>query len=201
MATIIFDFDDTLFHTDKLKESSRKFFGVTKKQFQESYKQLDTYDFGKHAELINEKHNKHASPSIELFLKKIRKNDFVENNTEAVLETLKKNHTLVLLSKGGEKFQKLKIKFSGLEKYFKGKIHITEIPKEIFLKNKKLPFLNDERIYIINDKYSEIKSLKKEFPQFIYVLFRWPYEKKKRTTKDVFKITNLENFFKILNKD
>ncbi len=168
MATIIFDFDDTLFNTKKFIADIIKTIkteGVPEHVIRDTYEKMtDDFSFKKYVEAINEKKS--------INLKKVIKNleglfspRYVKKETFRLLETLnKQEHNLLLLTLSDKsEFQKLKIKKSTLEKYFKPEnIFIVKESKLLFLRKNKI--LGD--VHFINDKKRENLEISREFKNF-----------------------------------
>ncbi len=166
MATIIFDFDDTLFDTKKLKKETfdqLASYGIDKKIIEKTYKECrGNYCFSKHTQIIKNKHDLKIPDGVNNWLLNINLESYLFPGVVETLKKLSKKHNLILLTKGEPEFQNIKIKGSKISKHFK-EIHITSEAKEIFLKNKKFM----PPIYFINDKKSENKIIKKIFPKMI----------------------------------
>jgi len=165
MATIIFDFDDTLFNTKKLKEdifSELVSHGIDRIIIKKTYKECrDNYCISKHIEILK-RNNLHVPNSFLSWFSSFNLKNYLFPTTIRNLEKLSKNNYLVLLTKGDLEFQDIKIKGSKISKYFK-EIHITQKNKEEFLKNKRYSY----PVYFINDKELENKKIKKAFPKII----------------------------------
>lgn len=165
MATIIFDFDDTLFDTKKLKEtifSQLASHGASKAIIEESYKECRAdYCLLKHTQVLK-KYDLDIPDSIHNWISLFDFEPYLFPEVINDLKKLSEDNYLVLLTKGDENFQKSKIKSSNISKYFK-EIHITQKDKEEFLKDKKYP----HPIHFINDKESENEIIKKLFPKII----------------------------------
>lgn len=165
MATIIFDFDDTLFDTKKLKGDIFKEIashGVNRTLIKKTYKECrSAYCLSKHTQILK-KHDLLIPKSIH---KKVAGYNFKSYLFPGIindLEKLSKKNYLILLTKGDKKFQKTKIEGTNISKYFK-EVHVTQKNKEEFFKKTKYP----HPIYFINDKESENKIIKKLFPKII----------------------------------
>lgn len=168
MATFIFDFDDTIFDTKKLKIhifEKLSNFDMDKIIIEKTYKETllennGNYILKKHLEnLFHDKEN--FTEITANFLSWFYNLDFkkyILPKIEETLNILNKEHYLILLTKGDEDFQNIKIKGSGLDKYFK-EINIVNGKKEEFLTNIKY-----SEIIFINDKESENEIIKNKFP-------------------------------------
>lgn len=169
MKLFIFDFDDTLFDTQSLKEDFFNMlasFDLPKKEIQSSYKKFMDENRGLYIP------NNHLEKLLTEFkLKENFKNEtlswlqnldfkkYVFIETMETLEKISKTNKIILLTKGDEEFQKLKIENCGLKKYF-DEIHIVKNNKEDFVRNQNY----SGEIYFINDKESENKKISDEFP-------------------------------------
>lgn len=165
MATIIFDFDDTLFNTKKLKEdifNQLASHGIGKTMIEKTYKECrSSYCLTRHIQILKE-NDSHIPDSIHNWFSNFNLENYLFSKTINNLERLSQNNCLILLTKGDKRFQNIKIKGSKISKYFK-EIHITQKNKEEFLKNKKYM----HPIYFINDKKSENEIIKNKFPKMI----------------------------------
>lgn len=173
MATIIFDFDDTLFKTHNLKKTifaKMESLGITleiiKNTYEISKKKFKHYTPDNHISTINE---------IGVFnigekqAREINAIDFSSHKIDEVhniLFGLSQKHHLILLTIGDKDFQKLKIHKSGLHSLFH-EIHIINDKKEDFISNQN--FTDD--VYFINDKESENKIIRKMFPNIKVIDF------------------------------
>lgn len=170
MATYIFDFDDTLFDVKKMV--LRMFHileknGIKLAKIQETfYRSKDinnNYILTRHIDLLakesrlNKKEFKRQWGELDL-------SKFLFKDALFVLHTVKKNHTIILLTKGNLNFQKEKIRKTKLNKIFEEKnIYIVKHKKENLIKKLKL----QGEIYFINDKQEENLKIKELFPNFI----------------------------------
>ena len=167
MATIIFDFDDTLFNTSELKKSiftKLAAHGINSEIIENSYEECkneqDVYTLRGHTEILKEKHNFLGSDDIHDWFSKLDLSSYLFPEVSEGLEKLSQEHHLVLLTMGEFEFQNIKLEGASIKKYF-NEIHITPGDKEEFLKDKKY----DTPIYFINDKSSENKKIKDKFPE------------------------------------
>jgi FMN phosphatase YigB (HAD superfamily) len=169
MSIVIFDFDDTIFDTKKLKNDLF----------------LKIADFGFHIDDVavvyeeSKDKNKNYMPNTHLdFLLKKYKNDLVPEEDWflnfdytsyvfpeifPILNSLKsQNHKIILLSKGEGLFQEIKIKNSKITDWV-DEVFIVANNKEDFLKEKNF----ETDVYFINDKNNENEVIRKNFPDFI----------------------------------
>jgi FMN phosphatase YigB (HAD superfamily) len=173
----IIDFDDTLFDSYSFKKEifySLKNIGISEELYSTSYKKARNkkngdfaYSFERHAKILalegfDFEKTKQVFENIDI-------KNFLFSDTFEFLESLKKhNQPLILLSLGDSAFQELKVKNSGIEKYFdriffigdsKEKV-LTELFENIHKKNN----------WFINDKILETKNLAKKFNNLKTVL-------------------------------
>lgn len=177
---IVFDLDHTLFDASLFKEDIFNIFkesGASAKKIQDTYAKYlkevsGSYNFKTHAGILEESGGDfNKKVALEKF-SKFEKSDFkkyVNLEDFTVLETLKKQgHRLVLLSKGAESLQMLKIQRSGLGVFF----------AKIFICQDKLSIMNELRLskgdFFINDHWIETKKIKEKFPDLKYFLLKRP---------------------------
>jgi FMN phosphatase YigB (HAD superfamily) len=165
MATIIFDFDDTLFDTKKFKKDifgELISLGIKENIIKKTYKECrNDYCLLKHIKALK-KHNLQIPNLIHKKISNLSLKSYLFPKVAKDLKKLSKENYLILLTKGDKGFQNTKINSSNISKYFE-EIHITKKNKEEFLKDKKYP----HPIYFINDKKSENRIIKKMFPKII----------------------------------
>jgi FMN phosphatase YigB (HAD superfamily) len=170
MATLIFDFDDTLFDTARLKKDLFTMIAahrVSDDDILRSYAESQSsgnYSFHDHVSFLNTKYGASIPDRIFEDFNQLPFESYLFPYTRKTLETLSKDNTLMLLTKGDPEFQSMKVKGSNIESYFK-EVYITPLSKEIFLKDMSLtpPF------YFINDKDSENEIIQRMFPD-VHVL-------------------------------
>lgn len=177
---IIIDFDDTLFHTYRLKEELRavaESFGFTQEEFWSTYKQMydnvlgmSGYTLARHAESLHALHPAFVQTDVlEKTLSAVLDNhDFVFADARPLLDFLKKqNKILVLLSLGEPVFKCRKVESSGLAHFF-DRIEFVNTPKLDVI-----PTLvdKDEPVYFLNDKIRETKEILERYPYW-YALLR-----------------------------
>lgn len=176
MIKIFIDFDHTIFKTEAYKLAlfralNRK---VPRKLFNRAYETaIGTYEkgwkytFDEHAKLIST----HSVLTHEEIIKKFEKvnesaNKLLYPETIPFLKWLK---TLpvktILLTFGSVNFQKKKIKYSGVIKYF-DKVIYTQRHKHLINLGIQL---GDTAIFI-NDNLQEFHALKKRYPKAIFLL-------------------------------
>ena len=168
MSVIIFDFDDTLFDTKRLNADvieSLVAHGAERALARFAYDSAKVkngvyYLSGHIAELEQASNTKIAQEFFDWF-EGLDFTDYVLPEVVPLLENLKNDHKLLLLTKGEESFQKFKINRAGLAKHFH-EIHITAGDKEIYLES----FDFTEPVIFINDKIEENKKVQDKFPHF-----------------------------------
>ncbi len=168
MATIIFDFDDTLFDTQKLKEkifNKLIEYGISKDIIYKSYKEsqniLGVYSPDNHTKILNDLYSFDVTNNLSDWIVNLDLSSHIFPEVDSLLKNLKKNHYLILLTRGNKNFQTFKIAQSNISKYF-NETHITEDAKETFLKE----MVFSEEVYFINDKENENNTIKENFPNF-----------------------------------
>jgi len=168
MATFIFDFDDTLFDTKRLRqEVSDKIavHGISEEFIEEAYRESKklhgNYSLDSHIEILKKQYNFQEHITFYKWFDSIDFSTYIFPEAVDLLEKLSKDNYLVLLTKGLSEFQNIKVQGSNIMKYF-NEIHITPDAKEVFLQDKKF----NTPIYFINDKESENEKVKKAFPDF-----------------------------------
>ena len=171
MATIIFDFDDTLFDNAKLKKDIQEVFrsfSITEKHILETYSTVrNAYNYNVHVNAVKNLYNEAPEEKILKALNDINLSQYLLPEVKNILQRLNKEHHLVLLTFGEKEFQEKKAFGSGIEKYFKDEhIHITQNHKVETIKKIKLK----GEVYFVNDKENENDIIKKEFPDFNFIL-------------------------------
>lgn len=182
---IFIDFDDVLFNTKKFRKDFEKIFkdsGITKEIFDKYYYTypdkiskgvIQMYNPEKHLERIEKK----AGIRTEQLGKKIKKfildtSAYIFSDSFNFLDKFDKQG-LFLVSFGKADFQNKKIYNSGLKKYFK-KIIITDklkakiIQKTLGAERKE----KDEKIFFIDDRIEQMRSVKKENKKIITILLQ-----------------------------
>jgi FMN phosphatase YigB (HAD superfamily) len=166
MATIIFDFDDTLFDTARLKDdifSLLSRLGISRDVILETYiKSQDKYGNytpDAHFMFLRKHHN--LSDEILTVYKSINFSTYLFTEVLDLLNALHSKYKLVLLTKGNPDFQNTKISSVDISHFF----HETSIvldTKENFLCN----YATESPIYFVNDKENENKKIANLFPHF-----------------------------------
>ncbi|MCC6323225.1 HAD hydrolase-like protein [Candidatus Nomurabacteria bacterium] len=168
MAIIIFDFDDTLFDTKRFNNDVIERFvvygvdeGLARQAYHDTKIQTGNYNLADHINIIQNLNNTEIPKDFHDWFESLDLTSYVLPQSTEMLNNLAQDHTLLLLSKGKDDFQNLKINRSNLAKHF-NEIHITPDEKEIFLTDK---IFNDKVIFI-NDKENENNKISIEYPHF-----------------------------------
>lgn len=156
----IFDFDYTLFDTEKFREKLSRAMGISREEFRQGEEKIleqgKNYNLRDHLELLPEKRNLKTDTAFRNL------EEFVYEGAVFLLEKLKESgEELILLSLGDSEHQKKKIQGSGMEKYF-SQIIITE-KKE---KANYLQPLANKKVFFINDNSRENREVKEKYPHF-----------------------------------
>lgn len=168
MSVIIFDFDDTLFETYKLKDyifNKISTLGIPTRVITDTYERtvqnFNNYTIDNHISIIN-KMGEFKVPGDKIDdIKKIDFTLYKIKDTYDILKDLSRKHKLVLLTTGDKQFQKFKINNSGLATCF-DEIYIVPGKKEKFLIDKNYT----GNVYFINDKENENIIIRRMFPNF-----------------------------------
>lgn len=175
----IIDFDDTLFATHTFKRArleAVKVLGVSEELYWQSYytarnsaNGFFTYSDERHAEVLAEQgfdKNKIFKALNEVTHSKIK--EALDSEAFNFLEGLKQFNTpMVLLSLGCPAYQELKVKNTGVDKYF-DRLFMVEATKSAVLTEL---FANHSgQAWFINDKPEETKELSEQFPQLKVVM-------------------------------
>jgi hypothetical protein len=168
---VIFDFDHTIFDTEKFFENDLPdFIGIDRKIFKKAYEKnfkvkktkKVNYDLIKHLEILGV-NNTETRKKIFRFLTNIRK--YLMPGSIEFLEKIKKNgDELYLVTFGNIAWQKLKVNnIKKLKRYFNPKHRIFVDKNKIgaldFIKNKN----KDKEVILINDNKKESLAMKKFF--------------------------------------
>lgn len=175
----IIDFDNTLFNTTNSPNSFRDVrvrelakIGISEELYMETYfvarnhgdKNLCLYSDERHAEVLSER-GFDKQKVLEVLDKTISEDilpTYLWPDTVEFLEALKKTgQPMILFSLGDPEFQYLKIKGSGIEKYF-DRVFMDSRPKREVMKEI-LDFVTDNEIWFINDRISENKEISDNF--------------------------------------
>ncbi|MBU0731413.1 hypothetical protein KKC88_00865 [Patescibacteria group bacterium] len=177
MPKILLDFDYTLFDVEKFKDAlykamrpymenkSHKFWQEEKRKVQSERK---GYDPKKHIALIvpDKKDRKKAEAAVEKTIKTAKK--YLYKDTDWFFKKYK-DYDLHIVTFGFDKFQKEKIKATGLDKL--AKVTIT--------KGRKAPYFNKilkgkQPVVFIDDKGDEIDAAKTRYPRVVCYWMRRP---------------------------
>lgn len=183
MNIFVIDFDDTLFDTFGYKHARLQILqtlGVSKDVFWKTYKEARkdgtgamVYSDRRHAQMLAKENFDEEKVFSLLGSVNKRFSDFVYPDTFVFLEELKKkNIPMILLSLGDPAMQGLKVKGSGVDKYFES-MFMVEDTKEHVLR-KILASYCPETTWFINDKVLETQMLHKKFPLINPVLHMSP---------------------------
>ena len=171
MANIIFDFDDTIFDTQKLKNDIFKKFTLYKidiktieKTYKKAFDKNRNYVFRNHIKILQKIHNLEISDEIQNWFYNLNFESYLFPKTKKMLKSISKKHNLILITKGNPEFQNKKIEKSKIEKFFK-EIYVIEEKKEKILKEKKWNY----PLFFINDKKNENLKIKEKFPKIIII--------------------------------
>lgn len=180
MATLIFDFDNTLFETQSHKK--RMFdllasFGIPKGEIFASYEELvlpreRMYDMREHCALLSRRGFPCPEEKVEEFLKSCFKSHLMPGAEEMLAEFKRKGCRLVLLTKGIDSFQRTKVRQSGIEGFF-SEIHTCLGKKELALEAIK----DHDGAYFINDSGKETELVAQHHPELKCILFASEYGK------------------------
>lgn len=176
----IIDFDNTLFNTTNPPNSFRDVrvreltkIGISEELYMETYfvarnhgdDDLCLYSDERHAEVLSER-GFDKQVVLEVLDKTISEDilpTYLWSDTIEFLEALKKTgQPMILFSLGDPEFQYLKIKGSGIEKYF-DRVFMDSRPKKEVMKEI-LDFVTDKEIWFINDRISENEDISINFP-------------------------------------
>lgn len=197
MSKIFLDFDYTLFDVEKFKDAlykamcpymdnkSKKFWQDEKRKIQGKRK---GYDPKKHIALVvSKKDRRKAELAVNKTIKQAKK--YLYPDTLEFFRKNKKND-LHIITFGFDKFQKEKIRATGLDKL--AKVTITKGRKAAYFKN--LFKKGSKEFIFIDDKGNEIDAAKTRHPKMVCYWMRRPGGKflKMPCKKYDYKITNLK---------
>lgn len=209
MRKIFLDFDDVLFNTKDFVTDYKKMFskfGISKNLFQKYYYGYPVKKDKKLLKYSPYEHLKRIKENSGIDTKKLKEgiNDFAKDTSiyifSDVLDFLKNfsKKELFLLSYGETKFQNLKIKNSGITKYF-SKIIVGDKLKAETIKNL---IKNSDTNYLLEDRVEQITDVEKKFPFVKTILLKRQegrYKDKKNRYCE-FEAKNLAQVLKIINK-
>lgn len=177
MATIIFDFDHTLLDTERLKTRVREIF-INDGAPKEIIDNTKVTSFLEYTDLIKEKGFTISAKAMEEFFYEDLK-PYLIGPVKETLENLKKDHHIIMLTKGEDYFQQWKLRQSSVGPIFGKDIYICEDHKELMLQDIHFHY----PAYFINDHIDEISKIKKIFPKMKCILVK----RKDRTYSDAHK--------------
>lgn len=170
----IVDLDDTILNTQAFKQARIKALnnlGVSDELYKTSYidaynnsSGINIYNSTNHAEVL-EKYGFDKEKVLSA-LQKVEEDlkDLLFPGTEDLATFLKeKGQKLILLSLGEESFQKMKIKQTGLAKFFDLIFTVNDTKEHVIQKILK-DFPDEQEVWFINDKIEETEKLKQLFP-------------------------------------
>lgn len=204
---IIFDLDHTLFNTSILKEDLKDVFvkhGLNEEEFwktlRKSYeidpKTSGCYSIEKHFWVLDD-FDKSKKDEIKKEIKKLiyfRGRDYLYDDAIPVLNKFKnKKKKLILISKGMDDFQNLKIEATNLRNFFDN-IFITAEDKISIISN---ILKNGEAVFNINDHAEESRLVAKNFPNIFCILIRRNRQEKPKI--DIPTASNLKEVFKYIS--
>lgn len=171
---IVFDLDHTLFRTGLFKKDLFEILyesGATENIVRETYKRHckeddgGAYDFDTHCLKITQKQRifkkREAKDRYTRFIKEADFSKYVEIESFQYLKKWREmGAKLILLTKGGESIQWIKLKRTGMEEFFDEIL----ICKHTKLKKIESLYLGKEDFFV-NDLVSEILEVRREFPK------------------------------------
>lgn len=200
---IAFDFDRTLFDTERFKialAKSLKKYSIPPEIWWETYKssipagleKYQIYQPEKHAKIIQKLTGVGADKISETFNNVIKQSSkLLYKETLPVLKFFTNhNFTLYLVSFGNCAHQREKIYHSGIAKFF-DKIIISDKPKAYI----KFP----DKTIVVDDNVLEIKNLYKKYKNRLTLVWLNRENKKMKLPKSVIEIKNLKSLIKILS--
>lgn len=214
---VILDFDHSLFNTEEFKESLREIFikyGVGKELYNETYKEIrekeeGPYSLERHLSILegrmmyNRKKLRKIKREVLDLLK--RTDEYLFSDTMDFLRQESKRSKLVLVTLGEKEFQSLKIKSSGIKKYFvqiiisRGRARKGSKDKEIA---KVIDGHQDREIFMVEDVAREIDLMKKDYPFVTMIKIERPGGKysKEKSKKADYTVTNLREAREIIDR-
>jgi len=168
----IVDFDDTLFDTYRFKRTRiqvLKKLGVSEELFWQTYREARNdaegnfcYSDNCHAQMLERAGFDKQIMYAALQTVTVRMKEFLFVGAEEFLQYLKGlGQPMVLLSFGDPAFQEMKVKGSGVDKYF-DRLFMVQDTKEHVIREL-LGSTNDKEYWFINDKIDETLDLRDKF--------------------------------------
>lgn len=211
---IFIDFDDVLFNTKEFIADMQLIFykhGISKDDFAKTYssithysvksdRKMRTYDPYLHFKQINQGgiNTEKLERGFRYFLKNTNK--YIFKDVSAFLKNVERKE-IFILSFGTNKFQKEKIKNSGINKFFNKIIVSNHVEKGRAIK--KIIGESKEKFYFIDDRVEFLREVKNRYPFAETFLIRRKegrYKDRKNKYCD-HSVNNLEQVLKIIKKD
>ncbi|MFW5884752.1 MAG: hypothetical protein ACOCUF_00765 [Patescibacteria group bacterium] len=195
---IFLDFDDTIFNTGKFKEDFASIFnqnGITNEEFNRTYysdlaKGVKGYNPKKHLELINwpdEYTKQETIQKLEKILENLEK--YVFEDFYELAAKINKNN-LFLISFGKMEFQEIKIKNSGVLKYFADYKVVEREDKGDYIQ--KIVGDNPGSIFLVDDRPEQLAKAKEKNPGLIPIRIKRK-EGRYADLKDIIKTETIYN--------
>jgi len=176
----IIDFDDTIFDSYLFKHArlkALKKIGVSEELFWQTYREARNdaqgnccYSDRRHAQVLAAKGYGESDAFDALSSVTARMKDFLLFGVEDFLQSLKKlGQPMVLLSFGDPAFQEMKVRGSGIDKYF-DRLFMVQDTKEHVIQELMMA-THDKDYWFINDKIDETLDLFKKFPN-LKIIFK-----------------------------
>jgi len=180
---ILIDFDDVILNTNKFRKDYKKVYapyGINAAVFEQYYKKSVRYE--KSIVLYDpEDHLKELKRGENIKITELRKSiyKFAANSRKYVFKDVKKflfkfkKDDIIIITHSKSKFQKIKLKNSGLKKFVKkiiqtGKLKASSVKK---LATQKI-IKRGESVYFLDDRVEQINEVKKNNPSVITILIR-----------------------------
>jgi len=158
---IIIDLDETLIDTAAIKrrlfEVAEKNYGIKKSKAEKVYRNLRKkhhFEPKRYIQALRKYNKKVYWKEFEKIFAKPK--EFNYSGAEIFLKSLARDNKLILLSYADPDYQKIKIKQTGLGKYFDEIILTTELSKQKELRKLKEQF--GEKLLLLDDKAVSAKS-------------------------------------------
>jgi FMN phosphatase YigB (HAD superfamily) len=212
---IFIDFDDVIFNTRKFTVDYKKIFnshGISEKIYEKYYydypvnrgKDFKKYHPGMHIREIGKNFSfniKKLENDIAQFTKNTKK--YIFKDFYVFIKQFRKED-LYLLSFPNIKFQKTKIKNSGISRYFKQSILTNGLKSDAIkkvVKNKKKE--KTEEIYFIDDRLKHVEDVKRGILKSRVILLSREEGRHKHSNEGSFyyKATNLNEVMQIIKKE
>jgi FMN phosphatase YigB (HAD superfamily) len=203
---VFIDFDDVIFNTRRFVADYKKIFfihGISEELFSYSYYQdypkkikgkLKKYDPAAHLKVMErtaKKQMPQLRQDINKFLKETRMYLFPDSLN--FLKSFNKKE-LFLVSFGDARFQKMKIRSSGIQPFFQ-KVMITDKMKAKEIKKIQTISIKEEKLFFIDDRIDQIDAVKSNIPEITTF-----HLKRKQERYDDEKTKNVDHSAKSLKK-